>query len=622
MDDAKAVNGVFDFSDDGARWSTSASGTDVITATTGYALASGDDFKGGKALEITDSRAGFYGTKIPVSRDRIYRVKARVKNNSFSGVTRIFLGVATFDGNGDLETALPGSHRYCTAINTAVPNDGEWHEFEGVITGGGNSTHNEFRPTTAFAAPMFIANYALPGQKTYIDYLSIEDITEAKAEADRVEQVAVDGDTALAGDISSLTTRMGTAEADIAAEETARVTQDTALANSITTLSADLDDTNATVTQQATAITDLEGYAAARYGIEVSAGGASAGVSLVAIDGTGSAIHVRAQDILLDGSVKVPQLSIEEGLILDEINAGFSLGKSSAADTADGIYLGRTPDNSGGVGFGFYVGRDVAGMEQSIKITKDTGLTIRNADFRIGAVTKSVHEYTGLDTTHTLTLDAGTETINLQIQQAGGVPQEDGEDTVVVLKDGATTIQTWTATGNDTGLTAVMTPYGNAGYGQLAGGADSGQDFGPSGAYLEISEYDVSGLTSPSLEITIGDGGDFGTGGGGFPGTQGACTVTQEGTGDQLASPVSVEPSVTGSFTMSSSGGSFPSLTPDTGLWVVTELYPGASITTGEGKTLTTKSQWTALTFISRGTPTYTSPANTAVNYLFYPMSG
>lgn len=101
-----------------------------------------------------------------------------------------------------------------------------------------------------------------------------------------------------------------------------------------------------------------------------------------------------------------------------------------------------------------------------------------------------------------------------------------GSATTVTLRDGATVIKTWTAAGGAGGLASVsgddgpdptssLSPMGDGAASQWkpywAGPSSSG---GAAGATLEVSGYDISGLSNPTLTVTGGAGGPGGRSGG------------------------------------------------------------------------------------------------------------
>lgn len=99
----------------------------------------------------------------------------------------------------------------------------------------------------------------------------------------------------------------------------------TALATLLNQLNVGVDGTSATVTEQSAAITSINGNAAASYVLRLGAGGAAAGLEIVAADdpigGAVSSFRVDAGNILLNGSVVAAQLAAGS-VTADAIAAG------------------------------------------------------------------------------------------------------------------------------------------------------------------------------------------------------------------------------------------------------------------------------------------------------------
>lgn len=130
-----------------------------------------------------------------------------------------------------------------------------------------------------------------------------------------------------------------------------------------------------------------------------------------------------------------------------------------------------------------------------------------------------------------VSLDGDLVSLSLKIVGGGGGTREGGAAgaaTVVTLKDGASVIQTWTAAGGAAGVASntapvgggagasALSPRGDGGVGiahvfeggsEGAGILEQGYIDGSAGQYLEVFGYDISGLSDPVLEISIGAGG-------------------------------------------------------------------------------------------------------------------
>ncbi len=122
-----------------------------------------------------------------------------------------------------------------------------------------------------------------------------------------------------------------------------------------------------------------------------------------------------------------------------------------------------------------------------------------------------------------IAIGEGVSTISLEIIGGGGgglVSDQSGGDTVVTLKDGATVIQTWTASGGaarsagTAGGASPRAPYGAGAPGRAErrqeGGRGEGEvqvsgvAGGAAGALVSVVDFDVSGLSDPILEVSAG----------------------------------------------------------------------------------------------------------------------
>jgi hypothetical protein len=132
---------------------------------------------------------------------------------------------------------------------------------------------------------------------------------------------------AVAGELPEIATLTSA----VSAEQIARANGDSALATSINTVSTSVGGIQSTVIAQSSAISSLQGNAAASFVLRVGAGGASAGLELVAADnpisGPASTIRMKADSILLDGTVGVKTLLVSDftNLVLNPIFSGGSL---------------------------------------------------------------------------------------------------------------------------------------------------------------------------------------------------------------------------------------------------------------------------------------------------------
>lgn len=129
----------------------------------------------------------------------------------------------------------------------------------------------------------------------------------------------------------------------------------------------------------------------------------------------------------------------------------------------------------------------------------------------------------GTDENSTVALGADKSAVSFKLVGGGGggLTNANGAATTVTLKDGATVIATWTAAGgvaraaaDHIGVASEIAPHGNGADGQeriFAAGEGGGEiqpeiKGGGAGEFVEITAYDLTGLTDPQLEIMIGAG--------------------------------------------------------------------------------------------------------------------
>ncbi len=395
--------------------------------------------------------------------------------------------------------------------------------------------------------------------------------------------------------------------------------------------------TDAAVSTSASAIADLEGNAAAMLAFRTVTGSNDALLELVSafdpVQGGISQARIVASKILLEGSVRVPEITIDGPLSIDEIGGSFGFGKYSAISTADGVFMGNTAN-----GFTLYASVTNGGEEQSIRVSED-GVEIKNAVFKIGADSFAQGE----SQTDGAVIDLGTsKTLNLNIQAGGGSggytdgPKHDyntikgatRSNTVIKLKDsGGTTRKTWTATGGrgggqtSGGFTSYdqISPnssYGNGGNGYSTytypDSSEKGYD-GPdgyAGQNIIVNGYDISGVVGPELHITM----------------SGNAWLEYSHTGETLvqAYPMSATPSAQGTFTVTGGvAGSFPNLSPDRGFWVLHNVPSVWTIDVGGPQPIVRQTD--IMIFPAGRRPTWGTQhggSSTVVTYAYYPMGG
>jgi hypothetical protein len=123
--------------------------------------------------------------------------------------------------------------------------------------------------------------------------------------------------------------------AAVVQEAIARADGDGALAAQITTVSSNVGSLTATVSSQAAALTTLEGYAAATLAFRAQAGSGGATLELVASNnpsGPASAARIDAQNIILNGSVTATQLATAELITLSAQIANGIITNAKIAD--------------------------------------------------------------------------------------------------------------------------------------------------------------------------------------------------------------------------------------------------------------------------------------------------
>lgn len=383
---------------------------------------------------------------------------------------------------------------------------------------------------------------------------------------------------------------------------------------------------------------------------------------------------VLVADNITAGKMSVARIDLDELLSIDVESAGFAMGKISPFDNADGIYMGRTGDSGG---FGFAMSRRGTRLE-SIAATSQNGLEIRNAKF-FQDLAPAPTEY---DVITTSTVDlTGSTSFGMQYIGGGGggggsntVNGNPGTVTTIVLKDASNvTHATWTAAGGAGGIAGAgsggygnpgtSTPWGSGGSGGLpfrsvyectgagkgeecttvyynatngghatgfgagGGGAGDGAGGGGGGAgpYQEVPTFDVTGITDPRLEITIGSagtGGYEGSGKTGGTGSQGRVYITASNAAlPARADVIPIEATATGSF-VNTPGNVFPDL--GAGMWVLTT---GTTQTMNTGFEMDDTGQilrsWydSVVTFVSTKTPLVSGRDQTrTIYYKFYKM--
>lgn len=111
-----------------------------------------DDKAGGPDILRSTGSVEVWSESIPVDTSKVYDVEMTVKVIPKSGErysdSRFFLGVATYDENGDELRSGPGTYRYAGGADVYVTSLQGWVKLAGSITNEGDETHAQFRPGT------------------------------------------------------------------------------------------------------------------------------------------------------------------------------------------------------------------------------------------------------------------------------------------------------------------------------------------------------------------------------------------------------------------------------------------------------------------------------------------
>lgn len=135
----------------------------------------GDDY----VLEATGASQIYPTDWVEVDTSKTYRVTAKIRtirDDPQVNGAKTYVGVATFDANGNLQTTAPGTHRYAAMVGRVINSSEGWVEAEGLITGEGNENANQFRPGTKYVKPLALLNYASPDAVSQITYLRFEEV--------------------------------------------------------------------------------------------------------------------------------------------------------------------------------------------------------------------------------------------------------------------------------------------------------------------------------------------------------------------------------------------------------------------------------------------------------------
>ena len=156
---------------------------------------------GGKYGVVNLPALGLSTRPIAVETARVYEVRVRARRSSGS-TGEFYAGVQCLAADGSsIINNLGYSFPYTAALAVALPNDGQWHSYSGFITavepvfpfGGGNG--RKFFPGTVKASPVVFPYGAWTGE-LQIDYLTIDDVTSARAAIDAAASAQAAADAA------------------------------------------------------------------------------------------------------------------------------------------------------------------------------------------------------------------------------------------------------------------------------------------------------------------------------------------------------------------------------------------------------------------------------------------
>ncbi len=160
-----------------AGYSNSAeNGSEIAETNPRYvAKMNGDD----SVLELVGSAPLYRSDFIPVDTTKTYKVTVKIrtlKDDPKAQGATMYVGVATFDADQKLQKTPPGLNRYAAMLARVLKSSDGWVEADGLITGEGNTSFNQFRPGTRFVKPVALINYENPDAISQISYLRFEEV--------------------------------------------------------------------------------------------------------------------------------------------------------------------------------------------------------------------------------------------------------------------------------------------------------------------------------------------------------------------------------------------------------------------------------------------------------------
>lgn len=195
---------------------------------------------------------------IPVDPTRKYRMKARFgayNTGSTGNGDRFYIGFVGIDAYGNVLDHSPnGTYRYSVCPGEVIV-DGNIVERSVVVTGEGNDSLLKFPPGTRQIRLLIFMNYDGRAVSSYVDYFTIEEVTEIDARVSEEATARANADSALSSRISTVEANYVSpesighiAQARVNDEAVARADADSALAGRIATTEAQFrGDTDSTI---------------------------------------------------------------------------------------------------------------------------------------------------------------------------------------------------------------------------------------------------------------------------------------------------------------------------------------------------------------------------------------
>lgn len=120
---------------------------------------SAGDFDGEIYLEAKEQIVIVTRQQIEIDVTKRYRLSFEMRVPPGSSPANTFVGLATYDAKGKLQTEEPGTYRYGVLDNANIEPSSEWKHYSGTFAGAGNQAANQFRVGTRTVAPVFLLNY-------------------------------------------------------------------------------------------------------------------------------------------------------------------------------------------------------------------------------------------------------------------------------------------------------------------------------------------------------------------------------------------------------------------------------------------------------------------------------